>query len=117
MVIRLLLSILCYLDAGECLGLDVHVVDPLGHEGDRGAVLVVGLEGLKQGVITSRGAKRRRLLYNWNLLLTFLALGIARAHISVGLRRRGGKLSVYLSLFVLFYHTNFMNKPIIFFKN
>ena len=85
MVIRLLLSILCYLDAGEGLGLDVHVVDPLGHEGDRGAVLVVGLEGLKQGVITSRGAKRRRLLYNWNLLLTFLALGIARAHISVGL--------------------------------
>ena len=82
MLIRLLLLILCYLDAGEGLGLDVHVVDPLGHEGDRRAVLVVGLEGLKQGVITSRGAKRRRLLHNWNRLLTFLALGIARAHIS-----------------------------------
>ena len=39
-----------------------------------------------------------------------LALCIARSHVSVGLRRRGGNISVDLSLFVLLYNTNFMNK-------
>ena len=36
---------------------------------------------------------------------------MARAHISVALRRRGGNISVDLSLFVLLYNSNFMNKP------
>ena len=40
--------------------------------------------------ITPRWAKPCHFLYSWILLLTFLALGIARAHISVGLRRSGG---------------------------
>ena len=43
----------------------------------------------------------------------FLALSIARAlmySISVGLRRRGGTISVDLSLFVLLYNANFINK-------
>ena len=35
----------------------------------------------------------------------------ARAHVSVGLRRRGGNISVDLSLLVLLYNANFMNKP------
>ena len=48
-------------------------------------------------------------------MLTFLALDIARAYmyeysISVGLRRRSRNISVDLSLFVLLYNTDFMNK-------
>ena len=41
-----------------------------------------------------------------------MAFSIARADIlvSVGVRRRNGKMSVNLSLFVLLYNTNFMNK-------
>ena len=35
---------------------------------------------------------------------------MALAHITVGLRRRGGNISEDLSLFVLLYNTNFMNK-------
>ena len=38
-----------------------------------------------------------------------LALCIARSHVSVGLRRRGGNISVDLSLFVLLYNTTLMN--------
>ena len=46
-----------------------------------------------------------------NLLLTkLLALGIAHAHISVCLEKRGGNISVDLSLFVLLSNTNCMNK-------
>ena len=37
-------------------------------------------------------------------------LGIARAHFSVGIERRGGNISVDLPLFVLLYKTNFINK-------
>ena len=40
----------------------------------------------------------------------FAALCIARAHITVGLRRRGGHISAVFSLFVLLSNTNFMNK-------
>ena len=43
-------------------------------------------------------------------MLTFLALGIARAHVSVGLRRRGGNISLDFSLFVLLYNAKFMHK-------
>ena len=43
-------------------------------------------------------------------MLTFFALGIAHGITSVGLRRRGENISVDLSLFVLFYNTDFMNK-------
>ena len=39
-----------------------------------------------------------------------LALCIARSHVSVGLRRRGGNISVDLSLFVLLYNSNFTKK-------
>ena len=41
---------------------------------------------------------------------TFLVLSIARVYIYVGLRRRSGNISLDLSLFVLFYKTNLMNK-------
>ena len=34
----------------------------------------------------------------------------SHAHISVGLRRRGGNISVDLSLLVLLYNANFMRK-------
>ena len=37
---------------------------------------------------------------------------IAHAHIYGGVWRRGGTISVDLSLFVLLYNTNFMNKLI-----
>ena len=40
----------------------------------------------------------------------FSALGIARAHILVDLGRRGGNISVDLSLFVLLYNANAMSK-------
>ena len=36
---------------------------------------------------------------------------VMRIYISIGLRRRGGNISVDLSLFVLLYNTHFMNKP------
>ena len=42
--------------------------------------------------------------------LPVLALGIALTHISVGLRRRAGHISVDFSLFVSLYNTNFTNK-------
>ena len=58
--------------------------------------------------ITHRGAKHCSLLKNLNL----------RTHIKGGLRRRGGNISVDLSLFVLLYNLNFMKKEtsVIFFK-
>ena len=37
-----------------------------------------------------------------------MAPGIARAHISVGLKKRGGNISVVMSLFVLLDNTNFL---------
>ena len=40
-----------------------------------------------------------------NILVTFLALGIAH-----GVRRKGGTISVDLSVFVLLKNTNFVNK-------
>ena len=40
----------------------------------------------------------------------FFTLGIVCAHIQGSLRRRGGNIYVDLSLFVLLYNTNFMNK-------
>ena len=61
-------------------------------------------------VITPRGAKPCCLLKNWHLLLIFIAPGIALLYIKVGFRRRGGNISVDLSLFVSLYNTNFMNK-------
>ena len=45
-----------------------------------------------------------------------LPLGIARVHILVCLRKRGGNISVDLSLFVLFYKNNFINQFNDFFK-
>ena len=39
-----------------------------------------------------------------------MALGIACAHLLGGLGRRGGNISVDLSLVVLLYNTNFLNK-------
>ena len=55
-------------------------------------------------VITSRGAKA----LSSSLKLEAYFWLSARAHISVGLGRRGGNISVDLSLFVLLYNTNFM---------
>ena len=40
----------------------------------------------------------------------FLALGVAHAHIYIYVMRRGGTISVDLSLFALLYNTNVMNK-------
>ena len=39
-----------------------------------------------------------------------MALGIALERISVGLQRRGGKISVGFPFYVLLYNTNLMNK-------
>ena len=58
-------------------------------------------------VITPKRARHCRLLKNLNILLTFLALGNAGAYMKGGLRRRGGHISVYFSLFVLLCNTNF----------
>ena len=52
--------------------------------------------------ITPRGAKPCRLLSNWNLVLTFQALSIARAHMFIrncSIRRMGGNISVDLCFF------------------
>ena len=46
----------------------------------------------------------------WTFCRLFLSLGIAPAHIKCSLRRRGGNIFVDLSLFVLLYDINFMNK-------
>ena len=40
----------------------------------------------------------------------FMVFGIGSEHISVGLGRLGGNISADLSLFVILYNTNFMNK-------
>ena len=63
---------------------------------DSGSLLVMN-ECSGHREITPRGAKPCRLLLTLNLLLIFLALGIAFAPIKVGLRRDGGK---YFCLFV-----------------
>ena len=46
----------------------------------------------------------------FNICWYFFTLGIAGAHVSDGLRRRGGNISVDLSLFALLYNTNVKNK-------
>ena len=67
--------------------------------------------GYSHRAITLRGAKPCRLVQNWNLLLTlFGSRHCTYAYIPVVvLRRRGGNISVDMSV-VLLYNTNFMNK-------
>ena len=59
-------------------------------------------------VIISRGALSSSL--NWNLFWLSALHERTYVLVSVGVRRRNGKMSVNLSLFVLLYNTNFMNK-------